>query len=337
MIKDYLETVVNDSIKETQKGDQYKFNCPFCGEIRHRAFVSTITHQFYCHNCQTGLSFIQFIQQIEGISYEKAVERYKDIKGSSYIPDDVIEELQKNLILKGVKHSIPLMNVRLPKEYIPLDFNSKNPIMRKAIKHLLSRSISIRQMKQHNFGICLSGEYSHRIIIPIEEMGETKFFVARSIGKPKGADKRFLKEKSPSTEDYQYSKSQVLFNIDNAAKIFNSCVLSEGIYDALSFDDIGVSALGKRVSEEQLALLLDYKPYLTNGVYVGLDYDANKDYIKLADMLTPYFPVFLLELPKGHDPNSYLKTYGKKAMFDLIDSAHEYDLTYKLKRKFYVI
>jgi DNA primase len=167
-------------------------------------------------------------------------------------------------------------------------------------------------------------------------MGETKFFVARSIGVPKGAGKRFLKEKSPSTEGYQYSKSQVLFNIDGAVKIFNSCVLSEGVYDALSFDDIGVSALGKRVSEEQLALLLDYKEYLTGGVYLGLDSDANKDTLKLADTLVQYFPVYLLEIPNGHDPNSYLKAYGKKAMYELIDSAHEYDLTYKLKRKFFV-
>lgn len=336
MIKDYLETVINDRIRETQKGDQYKFNCPFCGEIRHRAFVSTITHQFYCHNCQTGLSFIGFIQEIEGISYEKAVERYKDIRGSSYIPDDILEELQKNLILRGIKHTLPLMNVRLPKEYIPLDFESKNPVMKRAIKHLLSRRISIRQMKQHQFGLCLSGEYSHRIIIPITEMGEVKFFVARSIGVPPNAGKGFLKEKSPSTEDYQYSKSQVLFNIDNSAKIFNACVLSEGIYDALSFDDIGVSALGKRMSEEQLALLLDYKDYLTSGVYIGLDSDANKDTLKLADMLVQYMPVHLLELPLGHDPNSYLKAYGKKAMYELIDSAHEYDLSYKLKRKFFM-
>lgn len=336
MIKDYLETVVNDTIKETQKGDQYKFNCPFCGEVRHRAFVSTVTHQFYCHNCGTGLSFIQFIRDIEGVSYEKAAERYKEIKGSLYIPDDIVEELQKNIILKGVKHTLPKVNVRLPKEYLPLDFNSKNPIMKRAIKHLLSRRISIKQMKQHNFGLCLSGEYSHRIIIPIEELGETKFFVARSIGVPKNAGKRFLKEKSPSTEDYQYSKSQVLFNIDTAAKVFNACVLSEGIYDALSFNDIGVSALGKRVSEEQLALLLDYKKYLTNGIYIGLDSDANKDVLKLADELIHYFRVFLLELPKGHDPNSYLKAYGKKAMYELIDSAHEYDIGYRLRRKFFM-
>lgn len=336
MILEYLETVVNDRIKITQKGDQYKFNCPFCGEIRHRAFVSTITHQFYCHNCGTGLSFIQFIQEIEGVSYQKAFERYKDIKGSAFIPDDIIEELQKNLILKGVKHTLPLVNVRLPDEYIPLNFDSDNPVMKRSIKHLLSRRISIRQMTQHKFGLCLSGEYSHRIIIPVTELGETKFFVARSIGVPKNAGKGFLKEKSPSTEDYQYSKSQVLFNIDNAAKIFNACVLSEGIYDALSFDDIGVSALGKRVSEEQLALLLDYKDYLTGGIYLGLDSDANKDTLKLADTLVQYFPVHLLEIPNGHDPNSYLKAYGKKAMYDLIDSAHEYDLTYKLKRKFFV-
>ena len=127
----------------------------------------------------------------------------------------------------------------------------------------MKRKISIRQMKIHDFGICLSGEYKNRIIIPIREFNEPKFFVGRAISSTSK-----LKEKSPSNESYQISKSQVIFNIDNASSIFNSVVLSEGIFDALSFGDVGCSLLGKRLSDDQLAILLDYKEYLTNGVYI---------------------------------------------------------------------
>lgn len=331
----YLEEVVGD-VKHTQKGDEVHMNCPMCGEVRHRFYVNLSTHLCYCHNCGYSESFVTFIRDIEGISYKEAVKRYQDVKGSVYIPEDILLELRKNIFIGDVSHNIAMRAIPLPDEYIPLNFNSKNPMMKSAIKYLMnSRRITIQQMKEHDFGICMSGEYKNRIIIPIEEFGEPKFFVARAIGSGSR-----LKEKSPSNESYQISKSQVIFNIDHASALFNSCVISEGVFDALSFGDIGVSLLGKRLSDDQLAILLDYKDYLTNGIYIALDWDARKDALKLAQELYEYFPVYLVNLPKGnlvkgHDPNSALKTYGQKYMFELIDQAEEYSLSYHLKRKLF--
>ena len=334
-IASYIEEVVEDT-KYTQNNEEIHGNCPVCNESRRRFYVNLVTHKCYCHNCNFSASFIGFIMEIEKVSYEKALERYKDIKGSSYIPEDVLLELHKNLFIGDVSHSIKMRPIPLPEEYIPLNFSSSNPVMKSAIKYLMKkRKISIRQMKEHKFGVCLSGEYKNRIIIPVNEFDETRFFVGRAIG-----SKAKLKEKSPSNESYQISKSQVIFNIDRASAIFNSCVISEGIFDALSFNDVGVSLLGKRMSDEQLAILLDYKEYLTKGIYIALDWDARKDALKLAKQLYEYFPVYLINLPKddldkGHDPNSYYMKYGRKAMYDLIDNAEEYDFSYHLKRKFF--
>lgn len=336
-IVNYLEEIIDDHIKPTQKGDEVHFNCPVCGEIRHRMYCNLSTHVVYCHNCGYTDTFINFIRQMEGVSYTVAVQRYTDVKGSAYIPEDIMTDLRKNLFIGDIKHDMELRPIKLPKEYIPLDFDSKNPVMKSAIKYLRKRRITIRQMKTHNFGLCMSGEYHNRIIIPVNEFGEPRFFVARAIGE----NVKGLKEKSPSTEDYQISKSQVIFNIDMASAIGGYCVLSEGIFDALSFDEVGTSLLGKRMSDDQLALLLDYRDYLKNGVYIALDWDAKKDALKLAHQLYEYFPVHLInmpkdDLPKGHDPNSYLRKYGRKAMFDLIDNAEEYDFSYHLKQKFFI-
>lgn len=335
-ITSYLQEVIDDNVKFTQNNEEVHFNCPICGETRHRMYVNLSTHLVYCHNCNYSTSFIKFIQELEGISYNKAVERYKDIKGSSYIPEDVLAELHNNLFIGDVTHTIAKRAIPLPEEYVELNFESRNPMMKRAVKYLMTkRKITIRQMKQHKFGICAGGEYDNRIIIPVTEFDEVKFFVARAIGNTTG-----LKEKSPSNESYQISKSQVLFNIDRAAAIYGSCVLSEGIFDALSFGDIGVSMLGKRMSDDQLAILLDYKDYLKNGVYIALDWDASKNAIKLAQQLYEYMPVHIIELPKGdlpkgYDPNDYFKAFGRKAMYELIDNAKEYDFSYHLKRKLF--
>lgn len=333
----YLEEVINDHIKYTQKGDEVHFSCPVCGETRHRMYCNLNTHVVYCHNCGYSTSFINFIMELERVSYETAVRRYTEIKGSAYIPEDILLELRKNMFIGNISHTIPLRAIHLPEEYIPFNFESNNPVMKSAIKYLMKRRITIRQMKSHDIGLCMSGEYKNRIIIPIKESNEPKFFVARAIGE----NFKGLKEKSPSTEDYQLSKSQVIFNIDVSSALFGYCVLSEGIFDALSFDDMGASLLGKRMSDDQLALLLDYKDQLSAGVYIALDWDARKDALKLAHQLYEYFPVHLINMPKGdlrkgHDPNSFLRKYGRKAMFELIDNAEEYDFSYHLKHKFFV-
>lgn len=333
----YLEEIVDSKIKTTQNGKEVHFACPICNDHKPRMYVNTESHMVHCFNCDYSSSFIQFIMDIEKISYSRAVERYKDIKETAYIPDDILKELHKNIFIGDIEHSITKRPIPLPEEFIQLNFKTTNPTMKRAIRYLVKeRGITIRQMKQHGFGICLSGEYKNRVIIPIKEFDETKFFVGRAISKNEK-----LKEKSPTNESYQISKSQVLFNIDRASAIFGKCVISEGIFDALSFGDIGVSALGKRMSDEQIAILLDYKDYLKDGVYLALDWDARKNATDLAKELYKYMPVHMINMPKGDmenglDPNEYFLRYGRKAMYKLIDNAEEYGFSNFLKRKFFI-
>jgi hypothetical protein len=75
-------------------------------------------------------------------------------------------------------------------------------------------------------------------------------------------------------------------------------------------------------------------------VYIALDWYARKNALELAHQLYEYLPVYLIEMPKGNlekgfDPNDYMRKFGKKAMYDLIDNAQEYDFSYHLKRKLF--
>lgn len=341
MISDYLEQVVDGDIKLTSKGDQVHCNCPFCGDTRMRLYISTETDQVYCHNCgqenkSTNGSFVNFIMGVEGCSYDKAFQKYKDIKGTSYIPDEVLKEIKESLFRPDASDIITARAIPLPDEYTPLSLSSKNLVCKRALHYLMkTRKVSWKQIKEHKMGFCVGGEYANRIIIPIMEGEHLRFWVARAIGnglKPK--------EKSPSNEFYQISKSQVIFNIYNSTRIYGGVVLAEGIFDALSFGDIGGSLLGKVLYGDQLTILLDYynKGMLPNGVYVALDNDAFSQATRLADELYQYMPVKVINIPKKYDdPNNFVQKLGRKELMNLVDESVEYDESYKVKRRLFIM
>jgi len=338
ILLDYLESVVDSQVKSTGNGGQLHCDCPFCDDHKKRFYVSTETHQVHCFNCDnpgSNGSFISFIMSIEGVSFEKAKLRYTDILGTAYIPEEIVRELKEHVFKPDISDIIGKRAIPLPDEYVPLSLDSKNLVNQRAIRYLMQRKVSCKQILDHKMGFCVDGEYRNRIIIPITENGKLKFWVARAIGnKVYGS----LKEKSPSNEDYQISKSQVIFNIYTASTVFNSAVLSEGIFDSLAFGDIGVSLLGKRLYDDQLAILLEYKEYLTRGVYIALDYDARKNATDLAEELCHYMPVKIINIPEKYDdPNKFAQKLGKKELTLLMDEAVEYNDMYKLKRKFFVV
>lgn len=329
---DYLEEVVDSPIKYTGKGDEVHYDCPICGDTRSRMYYNTNNHKIYCHNCNWSGTMIGFIMEMEKCNYETAYNKYKDIIDSHYIPDDVLKEIKTSIFTDTFTHTIEKRPIPLPEEYVKLSLSSNNLVNKRAINYLLKRAITWKQMKEHSMGYCISGDYANRIIIPIYEGSSLRFWIARTIG---NASK--MKEKSPSNEDYQISKSQVIFNIYTASKMFNTAVISEGIFDALSFGDIGVSLLGKRLYDDQLSILLSYKDYLTNGVYIALDYDAARDATYMAQQLYQYMPVHLVNIPKKYDdPNNFLQKFGRKELISLVDNAVEYSDAYMVKRRFFV-
>lgn len=330
MIEDWLESNIDDHIKYTGNRKEVHFNCPICGETRHRMFVNLSSGKTYCHNCEYSSNIIGLIQWIEGVSFTKANDIFKDIKGNMVIPEDISQDYVSHLFDEDFRLDLQKRPIPLPEEYTLLNPDKTNLVTKRAIKYLNSRKISNKQIVEHKMGFCMSGEYKNRVIIPITENGNLKFWVGRSISK----DAK-LKEKSPSNEDYQISKSEVIFNIDKAAKKYHSIVLSEGIFDSLSWGDIGCSLLGKTLYKGQLNILLDYRELLTEGVYVAVDWDAKDKATEIAETLSEYFRVKVINIPKEYDdPNKYLQEHNKLAMWKLIENAEPYTEFSGLRRKF---
>lgn len=330
MIVDWLENNIDDNLKYTGNGKEVHFNCPFCGDTRHRMYVSLFNGTVYCHNCNFSGTIVSLIQNVEGVSWTRANEIFNDVKGSFSIPENVGKELEEKILEGGFRLDMVKRPIPLPEEYRPLKPGEINLVGKKALRYLHKRGITDKQILQHNFGYCISGEYANRVIIPITENGKLRFWVARAIGTT-----AFLKEKSPSNEEWNISKSEVIFNIDRASKKYHSCVICEGIFDCLSFGDIGVSLLGKTLYDAQLNILLDYRNLLTEGVYIAIDYDARDKATEMAEKLSQYFKVKIVNIPKEFDdPNKYLQTHSKADMWKLLEQAEDYSEFSSLRRIF---
>ena len=324
MITDWIENHIDDHIRQTGNGEEVHFNCVCCDDTRHRMYVNLHNGKVYCHNCNYSGNIVNLIQYVEGVDYNKAADIFSEIKDNLSLPENVGLSLQGLFAPKPktLKRAIPL-----PEEYSPIDPYKPSARTYRAIAYLHRRKITNEQISYYKMGFCYRGEYKDRVIIPISENNELKFWVARAI-----TPFTKLKEKSPSNEDYQISKSEVIFNIDRAAREFNTAIICEGIFDALAFNGVGVSLLGKKLYKEQLNMLLSYKRQLTEGVYIALDWDAKDDALKMAEELSQYFDVKLVNIPKeDDDPNRYLQNHGRQAMWRLIENAETFDQLTKLR------
>lgn len=248
----------------------------------------------------------------EKISWDEAKARWIDMGGT---PSD--EQVYSDIFGEDTftlhKRSVPL-----PDEYKPL-IGSNSPIAIKAIEYLRQRRVTLKQITDHQMGYCYGGEYKNRIIIPVYNSNNLMFWVARAIGNPTG-----LKEKSPTNSPYQWSKSEVIFNLDRAATNSDYIVISEGIFDALSWGIAGVSLLGKVLYEQQLSQLVLYRKQLET-VYIALDADARPYAMKAARQLSSYFNVMLVNIPEEYnDPNGYLQAHKRSEMLTLLDTAEDY-------------
>lgn len=328
MIEDWIEQYISDDIRHTGSGNEIHICCPVCGDSRYRLYISLVTGQVYCHNCQFKGTVVNLIQFIEGISYNAARERFNNIKGNIVLPDMLEKTVERRLISEKIIHNINKRPIPLPEEF-QLIFNSNNLVAQRAKRYLMRRGITVKQIEEHNMGVCATGEYAHRIIIPIYQEGKLKFWIARAM-----SPESKLKERSPSNLFYQYSKSEVIFNLDKAAKNYQSAVISEGIFDALSWGGIGISLLGKSLYDAQFNLLLSYRNQLSDGLYVALDADAERDAMVIARVLSSFFPVKIIRIPpEFDDPNQYLLTHSKRDMWNLITCAADYGEFTSLRSK----
>ena len=314
------EIIMNyiDDYKTASSSEEVRFNCPFCNDSRKRMYVNLETGKFYCHNCQSqGRNPKGLIAKLTGLSLLEVSDEFKDILSEDIgSKENLSERIYEKLEIKEDFH-ITKIGISLPSGYKPMKLSTKLPKEKKAIRYLLGRGVTKKQIIENKMGLCKDPRYHNRVIIPITNIeGKVVFFVARDF-----VGKSALKEISPASEGRENTKSEILFNLKGAIDT-RTMIISEGIFDALSWGRSGVALIGKIASDSHLEQFYNCRDKIEE-VYVALDDDAYEFSVDLARKLKDmgYKTVKIVKMVG--DPNDNLK-HGKKHMRELILNAKEY-------------
>lgn len=324
--------------RKTNNPSEVIYKCPFCTDDKYKFYISLTKGVCHCFKCGASTSLLKLISNVE----HKPKSVIKQMFGDLALEQENVATLSglstsfEEVFLDTSLENIEKRCVPLPDEngekYTFLNPNkAETKTEQKALEYLYSRGITSTQIIENKFKLARNGVYNNRIIIPIVDEHKQKFYVARSINKTTR-----LKEVSPHTNWWNYSKSEVLFGLDNALKNgLGSIVLCEGIFDALAWRMNGVSMLGKSLYKSQLARLFQVSDSIKR-IYICLDFDAQEDVVKLAEQLKPVYKdkLYIVQIPKeDDDPNNYVCTHGLIALYHLLETAIPYQETYSLSFK----
>ena len=207
--------------------------------------------------------------------------------------------------------SLTFEHKELPQGSIKLDHN--NPEHKKYSDYLLNRSISTK----YDFYLTPDGmlRNKNRIIVPYTYKGKIV-----------GNTSRYLDDKIPKFLNDQ--QPGYVFNIDNQHVDWQVCIVTEGIFDALSID--GVAVMHDDISPEQAQLLAT----LNKKIIVVPDFD--KTGLKLIDKaLELGYSVSLPNWEPGvKDVNDAVVKYGKlPTLLAILQNATMSKIKLEIQRK----
>jgi len=277
---DYLEAGYD--VEHVSGGKQLKLNgqCPFCGEDRRdmRMYVNVTTGLGQCFHCGEPFGPHKFIMAREGCSIDVAKQIAKgDPEG--WERTDAQPEVDPDLVWP---HSTPI---------------DESP---EAATYLFNRNISHRLVK--HFGLYFSAHMTkigskvyhteNRIVIPIFDInGQPVSWQARTIG---GAIPKYLFPPA-------FKGGQVLYNAWSIPVNAEYLIICEGVMDVFGWWRHGatnvVATFGKKISEDQVALLRHINPKL---VFIAWDSDAMMENFSFAEKYGHILNTRIVDL-KGRD------------------------------------
>ena len=327
--------VISGYVLLKKSGTSYKAKCPFHTEKTPSFSVSPDKQIYHCFGCGVGGNVISFIMSIENLGFIDALKLLADRVGI-ILPDknETIDQAKyKN---KQVQYNIHKEAARyyyknLKKSKSALDYLNKREISSKTIikfglgyaiddweglyQHLLKKNYSIDDIALSGLVIQRKNQKDHfydrfrnRLVFPVFNL--TNKVVAFG--------GRVLDQQLPkyinSPETIIFSKGHHLYGLNNAKNNIKEgqIIIVEGYMDVISLYQYGmknvVASLGTALTKEQGKLLSRYADEIIIA-YDGDDAGRQATLRALGILATSGSKVKVLELPKGMDPDEYIKKY----------------------------
>ena len=342
-----IEDVVGQYVSLKRAGSNLFGLCPFHGEKTASFSVAPDKGIYYCFGCHKGGSAVNFMMEIEGLSYPDAVRALAKRAGME-VPED--EQYQsryrqqerlwalhkeaarffhsKLLAPEGEAALNYALGRGMPKStlirfgigYAPDTWSSLVDMLRKkgyTDEELKASGLVTVSKKNGN----LFDRFRDRLMFPIIDVrGNVIGFGGRIMKKDDKAAKYL---NSPETLIFNKRKNLFGLNIAKKTKL-DYMILVEGYMDAIALHQYGfdcaVASLGTSLTEEHAVLL---SRYTENVVLI---YDGDEAGQRAAQRAIPMLEkaglhIKVLQLKDAKDPDEYLKKFGADKFKNLLSES----------------
>ena len=355
-----IEDVVGQYVALTRRGSNLFGLCPFHGEKTPSFSVAPEKGIFYCFGCHKGGGVVNFIMEIENLSYPDAV-RFLAKRAGLEVPEDNAENSQykkKERLWALCKAAARFFHEQLKtpqaeqaRQYAAKRGLSAGTITRFGLGYApnawdsLIQAMTARGYEKSELleaGLVLQNKdkgsfydrFRNRLMFPIIDVR----------GNVIGFGGRVMDDSTPkylnSPETIIFNKRKNLFALNIARKSKQGrIILTEGYMDAIALHQYGfdcaVASLGTSLTEVHANILAKY----TNQVILTYDGDeagqnATRRAIPMLEKTG--IQVRVLRMQGAKDPDEFLKKYGAQRFEVLLDACQnqaEYRLD-SLKRKY---
>ncbi len=350
-----IDEVVGQYVQLKRSGTNYFGLCPFHGEKTASFSVAPNKQMYYCFGCHKGGGVINFIMEIEGLSYPDAVrflakrvnlevpedERYESqykeqerlwrlcADAAKYYHEMLRSDAGKNarayLVSRGMDWATV---VKFGIGWAPDDFHALLPAMERkgySREELIAANLAaVSQKNAQN----VYDRFRNRIMFPqIDLRGSVIGFAGRALDKD--AKAKYINP----TETLIFSKRKFLYAMNLAKKSKRPyIILCEGPMDAIACHQFGfdcaVASQGTALTEEQVNIISKY----TDQVIMTYDNDAagqNATQRAIRMFGKAGVKVKILQLHDAKDADEFLHKFGADP-FEVLIRSSENQADYRL-------
>jgi DNA primase len=344
-----IADIIGEYVQLKRSGSNFLGLCPFHGEKTPSFNVNPAREIFHCFGCGVGGDIFSFVMKIEGISFPEALSKLAARAGVAIEERPLTDAEKQTRQEREQQRAIMLLTAQHYRDLL-----TRQPEAATARQYLLEREVdsdtaaayglgyasdrrdSLIQLFRakgyplelaEQLGVIRKGDRGwydllhNRLIFPIRDKQ----------GQPIGFAGRVLDASLPkyinSPESPLYHKSSILFGVDLALRDIRqngTAIIVEGYFDHLALYRAGVknalATCGTALTDGHITLLKKH----AQRVCLLFDGDnaGRKATVRAMELcLEQALPVYVISVPQGKDPDSFLRQHGPEAFQQRIASA----------------
>ena len=332
MARTDIVDLVSESVRLTKKGNSYWGCCPFHSEKTPSFHVVPDRQMYKCFGCGKGGGAINYVMELENLSFREAVEVLAKRAGME-MPEDVrgpsagARQRREKLLAINKQAARVFHRWLYEPEGAPNRWDALIEAM--AQEGYDKRDLLDAGLAVNNKDGRIYDRFRNRVMFPIIDVrGEVIGFGGRVMD---DSTPKYLN--SPDTPVYNKSRNVFALNIAKKSKA-GRVILTEGYMDTISLHQAGfdsaVASLGTSLTQEHAQLL---SRYFKEAV---IAYDGDGAGVAAAQRAIPLLEkaglkVRVLKVTGAKDPDEFIKAYGPDAFLRLLDQS-ENQVDYRLEQ-----